>query len=148
MDRMEKQHQLNALRASQATQALQTLLPAALPYGVLHHINDYLDIDTRRTLGMPPGRLTQDRYVPLANLVAPALLSFNVSILRLGDKGNQHYLYEWSREIDCMETYRVVHERLLHFPTHKNPEKFQSAILLSYTGTGIYKACPFKRVPL
>jgi hypothetical protein len=49
---------------------LQSVLPP-LPEDVLHHIASYLDIDTRRMLGMPPRRLTSDRYAPLANLYAP-----------------------------------------------------------------------------
>lgn len=44
---------------------LQAVLPAALPEDTLRHIASFLDIDTRRALGMPPGKLTPERYVPL-----------------------------------------------------------------------------------
>lgn len=78
---------MNAARATpalQASQALQAVLPVALPEDILHHIAGYLDIDTRRALGFPPRKLAPKRYAALSCLTYPILHTLQWVIVSLG----------------------------------------------------------------
>lgn len=63
---------------------LQTVLPVELPEDLLRHLAGYLDIDTRRALRLPPGRLTAERYAALRNLVAPVSYNLQWVVVCLG----------------------------------------------------------------
>jgi hypothetical protein len=71
--------------SSSSSPSSSILAALPLPPDVIRRIIHYLDIDTRRTLGIPPKKLTASYYEPLRDLVFPKIiLTARCSLLRLG----------------------------------------------------------------
>lgn len=93
---------------------LQSVLPVALPEDIVWHIASFLDIDTRRALGMPPGRLPPDRYAALKHLTIPVIAPCGMVVLILPHPNRHSYLYKRMRLMFHHRGGLLVNERLIH----------------------------------
>jgi hypothetical protein len=116
------------------------------PKEIIDCIIGYLDIDSRIKLGIPPKRLTKERYIPLERLAFPIYVNYDLTILRLSPTliyiGKIIYKYQRIRRFCNYMKNDIVEETILeHVGSNENIDAYQK-----YSGWNSLDFVKFKQL--